>query len=80
MTSMTESEGAVIRSDRRGRMLVGAEQREAMLDESERSGMSGIGLIRQRGGVCRLPPERPNGSLRRDARSDAGQKLSQCSV
>lgn len=46
---MTESEGAVIRSDRRGRMLVSPEQREALLDEFERSGMSGMAFCKLHG-------------------------------
>lgn len=49
MTSMTESEGAVIRSDRRGRMLVSSEQREALLDEFERSGVSGMAFCKLHG-------------------------------
>lgn len=49
MTSTTESESALIRSDRRGRMLVGAEQREALLDEFERSGMSGMAFCKLHG-------------------------------
>ena len=49
MTSTTESEGAVIRSDRRGRMLVSPEQREALLDEFERSGMSGMAFCKLHG-------------------------------
>jgi transposase-like protein len=46
---MTETEGAVIRTDRRGRMLVSAEQREALLDEFERSGMSGMAFCKLHG-------------------------------
>lgn len=46
---MTESEGAVIRSDRRGRMLVSPEQREALLDEFERSGLSGMAFCKLHG-------------------------------
>ncbi len=46
---MTESEGAVIRSDRRGRMLVSADQREALLDEFERSGLSGMAFCKLHG-------------------------------
>jgi hypothetical protein len=49
MTSTTESEGAVIRSDRRGRMLVSPEQREALLDEFERSGLSGMAFCKVHG-------------------------------
>jgi hypothetical protein len=46
---MTESEGAVIRSDRRGRMLVSPEQREALLDEFERGGLSGMAFCKLHG-------------------------------
>jgi hypothetical protein len=46
---MTESEGAVIRSDRRGRMLVSPQQREALLDEFERSGLSGMAFCKLHG-------------------------------
>lgn len=49
MTFMTESEGAVIRADRRGRMLVSPGQREALLDEFERSGLSGMAFCKLHG-------------------------------
>ena len=51
MTSIVDSEGAsaVIRSDSRGRMLVPADQREALLDEFERSGLSGMAFCRLHG-------------------------------
>jgi len=39
----------VIRSDFRGRMLVPADQREALLDEFERSGLSGMAFCRLHG-------------------------------
>jgi len=48
MTSIVDSDAAssVIRSDSRGRMLVAADQREALLDEFERSGLSGMAYCR----------------------------------
>ena len=46
MTPTIDSADAVIRSDRRGRVLVSAEQREALLDEFERSGLSGMAFCR----------------------------------
>jgi hypothetical protein len=46
MTSTINSGDAAIRSDRRGRMLVSREQREALLDEFERSGLSGMAVCR----------------------------------
>ncbi|MBB5353429.1 hypothetical protein HNR46_003690 [Haloferula luteola] len=46
---MTESGGTVIRSDRRGRMLVSPEQREALLDEFERGGLSGMAFCKLHG-------------------------------
>jgi len=49
MTSTNECEGAVIRTDRRGRMLVSPEQREALLDEFERSGLSGMAFCKLHG-------------------------------
>ena len=49
MTSTTESDGTVVRTDRRGRMLVSAEQREALLDEFERSGLSGVAFCKLHG-------------------------------
>jgi hypothetical protein len=46
MTPTINSAGAVIRSDRRGRVLVSPERREALLDEFERSGLSGMAFCR----------------------------------
>jgi hypothetical protein len=51
MTSIVDSEAGsgVIRSDRRGRVLVGAPQREALLDEFDRSGLSAMAFCRMHG-------------------------------
>jgi hypothetical protein len=51
MTSMVDSGGgsSVIRSDRRGRMLISAPQREALLDEFDRSGLSAMAFCRMHG-------------------------------
>jgi transposase-like protein len=49
MTSTIDSVGAVIRSDRRGRMLVSPAQREALLDEFERSGVSAMAFCKRHG-------------------------------
>jgi hypothetical protein len=48
MTFMTEGVGAseILRSDKLGRVQVAQERREAILDEFERSGMSGIAFAR----------------------------------
>lgn len=48
MTSMSEEQG-VLTSDERGRVRVSAERREALLDEFERSGMSGAKFARMAG-------------------------------
>jgi hypothetical protein len=53
MTFIVNSEdagdGRLIHSDRRGRMLVSMEQREALLNAFERSGLSGVAFCRQHG-------------------------------
>jgi len=51
MTSIVDSEGGsgMIRSDRRGRVLIGAAQREALLDEFDRSGLSAMAFCRLHG-------------------------------
>lgn len=51
MTSMVDSSGgsSVIRSDRRGRMLISAPQREALLNEFDRSGLSAMAFCRLHG-------------------------------
>ena len=49
MTSTTDSQDAVIRTDRRGRLLVSPEQRETLLDEFERSGLSGMAFCKLHG-------------------------------
>lgn len=53
MTSIVDSDlpapGSGIRSDGRGRMLIGHAQREALLDEFERSGLSGTAFCRLHG-------------------------------
>lgn len=50
MTSMDSVGGSsVIRSDRRGRMLISAPQREALLDEFDRSGLSAMAFCRLHG-------------------------------
>lgn len=50
MTSIVDSEGgSVIRSDRRGRVLIGAAQREALLDEFDRGGLSAMAFCRLHG-------------------------------
>ena len=51
MTFMTECDGAseILKSDKLGRVQVPPERREAILDEFERSGMSGIAFARYRG-------------------------------
>ena len=51
MTFMTEGVGAseILRSDKLGRVQVAQERREAILDEFERSGMSGIAFARLHG-------------------------------
>jgi transposase-like protein len=51
MTFMTEGVGAseILRSDKLGRVQVAQERREAILDEFERSGMSGIAFARHHG-------------------------------
>lgn len=49
MTSTIDAGGAVIRSDRRGRMLVSPPQREALLDEFERSGVSAMAFCKRHG-------------------------------
>ena len=41
MTDMVKSEGAVIKTDELGRVRTPAERREGLLDEFERSGLSG---------------------------------------
>jgi hypothetical protein len=48
MTFMTEGDGAgeILKSDKLGRVQVAQERREAILDEFERSGMSGIAFAR----------------------------------
>jgi len=51
MTSTTSAgaTGDVIRSDRRGRLLIRAEQRSALLDAFESSALSGMAFCRQHG-------------------------------
>lgn len=52
MTSITLNEedgGAVVRADRRGRLLIKAEQREALLREFDRGGLSGMAFCRLHG-------------------------------
>lgn len=51
MTFMTETDGAgeILKSDKLGRVQVPPERREAILDEFERSGMSGIAFARHHG-------------------------------
>lgn len=53
MTFIVNSEdagaGRLIRSDRRGRVLMPLEQREALLDAFEQSGQSGVAFCRQHG-------------------------------
>ena len=51
MTFMTEGDGAseILKSDKLGRVQVPPERREAILDEFERSGMSGIAFARHHG-------------------------------
>ena len=48
---MTEGDGAseILKSDKLGRVQVPPERREAILDEFERSGMSGIAFARHHG-------------------------------
>ncbi|MDB6108465.1 MAG: hypothetical protein JWR69_215 [Pedosphaera sp.] len=41
MTDMPKSEGAVFKTDTRGRVHMPAGRRESLLDEFERSGLSG---------------------------------------
>lgn len=51
MTFMTEGDGAseILKSDKLGRVQVPPERREAILDEFECSGMSGIAFARHHG-------------------------------
>jgi hypothetical protein len=42
MTFATEEVGAILSRDARGRVLVSRERRESLLDEYDRSGMSGV--------------------------------------
>lgn len=51
MTCMTKTDGAgeIMKSDKLGRVQVPPERREAILDEFERSGMSGIAFARHHG-------------------------------
>lgn len=48
-TNLAGDAGSLIRTDRRGRMLIAAEQREALLDAFERSGLSAMAYCRQNG-------------------------------
>lgn len=48
MTSMTE-EAEILKQDGRGRVLVSRERREALLEEFEKSGLSGVGFARMAG-------------------------------
>ena len=41
MTDMQKSDGAILRTDRKGRVQTPAARRETLLDEFERSGLSG---------------------------------------
>lgn len=51
MTLIVDSDpsGALIRSNSKGRVLVPAAQRDALLDSFERSGQSGVAFCRQHG-------------------------------
>ena len=49
VSSEDAGDGRLIHSDRRGRVLVSLEQREALLDAFERSGQSGVAFCRQHG-------------------------------
>lgn len=40
MTSLIQTEGAILKTDERGRVQTPAERRESLLDEFERSGLS----------------------------------------